>query len=63
MEDFYRYDIVAGQEDPPGPISGIKNPDPGSEKDFRATLRAAKKNLVLVDEFLLDNVHLKFFKG
>lgn len=63
LEDFYRYDIVAGQEDPPGPISRIKNPDPGSEKDFRATLRAAKKNLVLVDEFLIDNVHLKFFKG
>jgi len=63
LEDLYRYDIVAGQEDPPGPVSRIKNPDPGSEKDFRATLRAAKKNLVLVDEFLLDNVHLKFFKG
>jgi len=63
LEDFYRYDVVSGQEAPPGPISRIKNPDPGSEKDFRAALRAAKKNLVLVDEFLLDNAHLKFFKG
>ncbi len=63
LEDFYRYDVVSGREDPPGPISRIKNPDPASEADFRATLRAAKKNLVLVDEFLLGNPHLKSFKG
>jgi hypothetical protein len=63
LEDFYRYDVVAGQEDPPGPVSRIENPDPASEADFRAALRATKKNLVLVDEFLLGNRHLKFFKG
>jgi hypothetical protein len=63
LEDFYRYDVVTGQEDPPGPISRIKNPDPGSEADFRAALRATKKNLILVDEFLLGNAHIKFFKG
>lgn len=63
LEDFYKYDVVSGAEDPAGPISRIKNPDPGSEKDFRAALRAAKKNLILVDEFLLGNAHLKSFKG
>ncbi len=63
LEDFYKYDVAAGAEDPPGPISRIKNPDPGPDRDFRAILRAAKKNLVLVDEFLLGNSHLKFFKG
>jgi hypothetical protein len=63
LEDFYKYDIASGREEPPGPISRIKNPDPGSEKDFRAALRATKKNLVLVDEFLLGNAHLKYFKG
>lgn len=63
LEDFYKYDVVTGKEDPPGPIGRIRNPEPGSEKDFRATLRAAKKNLILVDEFLLGNPHLKFFKG
>jgi hypothetical protein len=54
---------VSGREDPAGPIGRITNPDPDAEKDFRAILRATKKNLVLVDEFLLGNPHLKFFKG
>jgi hypothetical protein len=63
LEDFYKYDVATGKEDPPGPIGRIQNPDPASEKDFRATLRATKKNLILVDEFLLGNPHLKFFKG
>jgi len=63
LEDFYKYDVVAGREEPSGPVSRIKNPDPASEKDFRAALRAAKKNLILADEFLLGNPHLKYFKG
>ena len=63
LADFYRYDVVAGTEDPPGPIGRITNPDPSSDKDFRAILRATKKNLVLADEFLLGNSHLKYFKG
>ena len=63
LEDFYRYDVVSGQEEPPGPVSRIKNPEPDSAKDFRAALRAVKKNLILVDEFLLGNPHLKFFEG
>ena len=63
LEDFYKYDVASGREDPAGPVGRIANPDPGAEKDFRATLRAVKKNLILVDEFLLGNPHLKFFKG
>jgi len=63
LEDFYRYDVVTGKEDPPGPIGRIKNPEPAAEADFRSAIRATKKNLVIVDEFLLDNAHLKFFKG
>jgi hypothetical protein len=62
LADFYKYDIISGKEDPPGPISRIRNPDPASEKDFRSALRATKKNLILVDEFLLGNAHLKFLK-
>lgn len=63
LKDFYKYDIVSGKEEPAGVISRIKNPDPASETDFRATLRATKKNLILVDEFLLGNPHLKYFRG
>jgi hypothetical protein len=55
LRDFDRYDVVSGKEDPPGPVSRIKNPEPDSERDFRAALRATKKNLILVDEFLLGN--------
>jgi hypothetical protein len=55
LRAFSRYDVVTGKEEPPGPVSRIKNPDPGSEQDFRAALRATKKNLILVDEFLLGN--------
>jgi len=63
LEDFYKYDVVSGKEKPSGPVSRIKNPEPEAERDFRAALRAVKKNLILVDEFLLGNPHLKFFEG
>lgn len=63
LEDFFNYDVVSGREEPPGKVSRIKNPESSSEQDFRAALRATKKNLILVDEFLLGNPHLKFFKG
>ncbi len=63
LADFYNYDVATGLETPPGPVSRIKNPDPAAEKDFRAALRATKKNLILVDEFLLGNAHLKYLKG
>lgn len=59
LKEFSRYDVASGKEEPAGPVSRIKNPDPGSEQDFRATLRATKKNLILVDEFLLGNKYLK----
>ena len=55
LKDFYHYDVVSGRESVAGKISQIKNPDPASEVDFRAALRATKKNLILVDEFLLGN--------
>ena len=58
LKDFSRYDVVTGKEEPAGPVSRIKNPDPESGQDFRATLRATKKNLILVDEFLLGNKNL-----
>jgi hypothetical protein len=59
LKDFSRYDVVLGKEEPAGPVSRIKNPDPASDQDFLATLRATKKNLILVDEFLMGNKYLK----
>jgi hypothetical protein len=63
LEDFYAYDVVSGAEKPPGRVSRILNPVPGAESDFRAALRATKKNLILADEFLLGNRHLTHFKA
>lgn len=62
LADFYRYDPVSGVETPPGKVSAVKNPAPEAASDFAAMLRATKKNLVLVDEFLLGNRHLPHFK-
>jgi hypothetical protein len=39
-------------------VAAIKNPAPQAEGDFRAALRGVKKNLILVDEFLLGNQFL-----
>lgn len=61
LKDFYNYDVVSGQTTGQSRVASIKNPAPEAESDFRATLRAMKKNLILVDEFLLGNKYLKFF--
>ncbi len=62
LRDFYRYDIPSGEETPPGKVASIRNPEPAAEDDFRAALRATKKNLILADEFLLGNKYLEFFQ-
>ncbi|MBI4720476.1 MAG: ABC transporter permease [Chitinivibrionia bacterium] len=62
LADFYRYDPASGKETPRGKITAIKNPASGAADDFTAMLRATKKNLILVDEFLLNNRHLSGFR-
>jgi hypothetical protein len=62
LKDFYGYDVLSGKEAVPGKVGRITCPDPGAEGDFRAALRATKKNLILVDEFLLNNAFLHYFK-
>ena len=61
LKDFYPYNIQTGKSLPPGKVDQIKNPVPEAEEDFRAALRAVKKNLILVDEFFLNNKHLQYF--
>lgn len=50
IKDFELYDITSGKAS--GKVDAIKNPAPEAEADFRAALRATKKNLILMDEFV-----------
>lgn len=50
LRDFELYDVLAGKAS--GGVEAIKNPAPEAEADFRASLRATKKNLILMDEFI-----------
>lgn len=59
LKDFNDYDIVTGQAKAGSRMAAIKNPAPKAGEDFRAALRAAKKNLILCDEFLLGNKYRK----
>jgi hypothetical protein len=61
LEEFSRYDPHAGTETPPGRVGRITNPALEAAADFKAIMRATKKNLILVDEFLLGNRHLEYF--
>ena len=58
LKDFGDYSIAAAQAKPGSRVAAIKNPAPQAELDFRAALRATKKNLILCDEFLLGNKYL-----
>lgn len=50
LKDFELYDVISGKVS--GKTEAIKNPAPEAEADFRAALRATKKNLILMDEFV-----------
>ena len=50
IKDFDQYDVLTGKA--AGKIEAIKNPAPEAEADFKAALRATKKNLILMDEFV-----------
>jgi len=49
LKDLELYDVISGKAS--GKVEAIKNPAPEAEADFRASLRATKKNLVLMEEF------------
>ena len=50
IKDFDLYDVISGKAS--GKVETIKNPVPEAETDFRAALRATKKNLILMEEFV-----------
>lgn len=50
LKDFEAYDPLTGKG--AGKVAEMRSPVPEAEGDFRAALRALKKNLVLMDEFV-----------
>jgi hypothetical protein len=52
IKDFDKYDIVSGKSS--GKVASITNPAPEAGVDFTAILRAAKKNLILMDVFVFS---------
>jgi hypothetical protein len=57
LADFYNSD------DPGGKVSAIKDPSEKSGDDFRSTIRGTKKNLILLDTFILNKKHEDSYKG
>jgi hypothetical protein len=57
MKDFELFDAVSGKSS--GKVDGLKNPVPESREDFTAILRAVKKNLILMDEFIFSEQHTR----
>lgn len=52
LKDLEAYDPVTGKAS--GKAAPITNPAPEADTDFRAALRALKKNLILMDEFVFS---------
>ena len=63
LKDFYNYDVLTGKVSDASGVGKIKNPVPEAEPDFKAALRGTKKNLILVDEFILGNKYLQYHKA
>jgi hypothetical protein len=61
LKDFDEYDVVSGKAK--GRIAEIKNPAPQAESDFRAILRAVKKNLILMKELVYSRQASSAGKG
>jgi hypothetical protein len=61
LADFEQYDVASGKAS--GKVEEIRNPAPEAEADFRAALRATKKNLVLMDEFVYSSKALSQERG
>jgi hypothetical protein len=62
LKDFYNYDVLTGKTGGQSGVERINNPVPEAEPDFKAALRGTKKNLILVDEFILGNKYLQYHK-
>lgn len=61
LADFYHHDEMKGMACSDDRIAKIKDPSDKSNKDFIATLRGIKMNLILSDKFLLNNINEKYY--
>jgi hypothetical protein len=59
LADFRQYEVVTGAVKGQSRVAAVRNPAPGAEQDFLAAMRAVKKNLILMDEFVLGNKYVK----
>jgi len=57
LADFYQSD------DPNGKVAAMKDPTEKNHEDFKATIRGTKKNLILLDTFLLNKKYEGSYKG
>ena len=57
LADFY----ISG--DPSGKVAAIKDPSEKNHEDFKATIRGTKKNLILLDAFLLNKKYEGSYRG
>lgn len=57
LADFYKSD------DPEGKVAAIKDPSEKSHDDFKATIRGTKKNLILLDTFILNKKYEESYRG
>jgi hypothetical protein len=57
LADFYQ------SGDPSGKVSAIKDPTEKNHEDFKSTIRGTKKNLILLDTFLLNKKYEGSYKG
>jgi hypothetical protein len=57
LKDFEAYDPATGQS--AGKLASIRSPAPEVDGDFRAALRALKKNLILMDVFVFSEERTK----
>ncbi len=54
LKDFQAYHPASGQLPSSGSLAALKNPAPAAGRDFQHVLRAVKKNLILMDEFVFS---------
>lgn len=65
LADFYHHDLMLKKgikNHPSDKIAKIRSPSKKYYKDFKATMRGIKKNLILLDTFILKRKYDKFYK-